>query len=55
MLRLEKSKEKTNSVNGKSLDEGDYSQDNRILCEHCQRSKNNGKSCIGMCVADSEY
>tara|TARA_Y100001968_G_scaffold22731_1_gene17904 strand:+ start:425 stop:589 length:165 start_codon:yes stop_codon:yes gene_type:complete len=27
----------------------------KILCNHCKRSLNNGKKCIGMCVADSEY
>ena len=27
----------------------------KILCNHCKRSLTNGKKCIGMCVADSEY
>ncbi len=32
----------------------DYNE-NKILCLHCKRTKNNGLSCIGKCVADSEY
>ena len=27
----------------------------KILCNHCKRSLTNGKKCLGMCVADSEY
>ena len=27
----------------------------RVLCSHCGRTANNGISCIGMCVADSDY
>ncbi len=30
-------------------------QEDKILCPHCKRSKDNGISCIGMCVADSDY
>ncbi|WP_197461120.1 hypothetical protein [Synechococcus sp. MIT S9504] len=27
----------------------------RVLCSHCGRTASNGISCIGMCVADSDY
>ncbi len=27
----------------------------KVLCKHCFRTANNGKKCIGKCVADSEY
>lgn len=27
----------------------------RILCLHCQRTATNGIKCKGICVADSEY
>ncbi len=27
----------------------------KILCEHCQRTSSNGIRCMGMCVADSDY
>ncbi len=30
-------------------------EDNKILCIHCKRTKSNKLSCLGMCVADSEY
>ena len=26
-----------------------------ILCIHCKRTKDNGISCRGMCVADNDY
>ena len=26
-----------------------------ILCQHCNRTKNNGIRCIGICVADNDY
>ncbi len=29
--------------------------EDRILCGHCGRTARNGISCIGMCVADSDY
>ena len=44
-----------------------YSQDNiqdnssqntqqeKILCQHCKRTANNGIKCKGYCVADSDY
>ena len=28
---------------------------NPILCNHCKRTKDNGISCLGKCVADNEY
>lgn len=27
----------------------------KILCDYCGRTKNNGIRCIGRCVADDEY
>ena len=27
----------------------------KILCNHCGRSANNGIRCLGICVADNEY
>ena len=29
--------------------------EDRVLCNHCGRTAGNGLSCIGMCVADSDY
>ncbi len=31
------------------------SNQDEILCIHCKRTKDNGITCKGMCVADSEY
>ena len=30
-------------------------QEIKILCSHCNRTKDNGISCIGKCVADNDY
>ena len=27
----------------------------KVLCNHCGRTANNGIRCLGICVADSEY
>ena len=36
-------------------DKKNDSNENIILCFHCKRTKENGLSCIGKCVADNEY
>ncbi len=30
-------------------------ESDRILCQHCGRSSNNGVRCIGICVSDNDY
>ncbi len=32
-----------------------FVEEEKILCNHCLRTSNNAKRCIGRCVADSEY
>ncbi len=32
-----------------------YLEEEKILCNHCQRTASNGIRCIGMCVADNDY
>ena len=27
----------------------------KVLCNHCGRTANNGIRCLGICVADNEY
>ena len=27
----------------------------KVLCNHCGRTKNNGIRCLGICVADNDY
>ena len=27
----------------------------KVLCEHCGRTAENGIRCLGICVADNEY
>ena len=37
---------KTNVSNNKS---------EKVLCNHCGRTKSNGIRCLGICVADNDY
>ena len=30
-------------------------QQEKVLCNHCGRTSNNGIRCLGMCVADNDY
>ena len=30
-------------------------KEEKILCNHCKRTANNGIRCLGICVADSDY
>ena len=30
-------------------------QQEKILCNHCGRTSNNGIRCLGICVADNDY
>ena len=55
---------KFNSLNNSSFieDNDDEKKDNKgrnqiekILCNHCGRTKNNGIRCLGICVADNDY
>lgn len=39
---------------GKELDlKGDENE--RVLCNHCFRTRTNGIRCLGICVTDSDY
>jgi len=40
---------------GSAQDSASGAADERVLCSHCGRTASNGISCIGMCVADSDY
>ena len=48
--------DESKQVNSKTqVDLEIFVEQEKILCNHCLRTYNNGKRCIGMCVADSEY
>ena len=34
---------------------GSKKKQEKILCNHCGRTANNGIRCLGICVADNEY
>ncbi len=46
------------SIKFKSLNKSELlesSKNEKVLCNHCKRTKNNGIRCLGMCVADDNY
>ena len=58
--------DKLNSFNDSSFEEKhnneEYHKDNeskdqeeKVLCNHCGRTSNNGIRCLGFCVADNDY
>ncbi|WP_156097889.1 hypothetical protein [Synechococcus sp. KORDI-100] len=40
---------------GLSAEAAETSNNEKVLCQHCQRTATNGIRCLGMCVADSDY
>ncbi|WP_170953627.1 hypothetical protein [Synechococcus sp. UW179A] len=44
-----------NRRNERSAKDSSAAEQERVLCSHCGRTASNGISCIGMCVADSDY
>jgi len=43
---------------GKNDSNGDENESNKlekVLCNHCGRTANNGIRCLGICVSDNEY
>ena len=43
---------------GKNDSNGDKNESNKlekVLCNHCGRTANNGIGCLGICVSDNEY
>ena len=57
---------KLNSLKDSAFEKNDSNQQNqkinesnnkleKILCNHCGRTKSNGIRCLGICVADNDY
>ena len=57
---------KLNSFKDSFLEKNDRNEDKfkidetkikseKVLCNHCGRTANNGIRCLGICVADNEY
>ena len=47
-------KKKNNNEEKKKDNEGSNKVE-KVLCNHCGRTSNNGIRCLGICVADNEY
>ncbi|BEV36063.1 hypothetical protein [Synechococcus sp. M16CYN] len=50
-----KALERSSNLPTPSTHKDDRSKVKLVLCNHCQRTADNGIRCIGMCVADSDY
>ena len=53
---------KLNSFNDLPCKKNENSEENqkknkleKVLCNHCGRTKSNGIRCLGICVSDNEY
>ena len=43
-----------NNMENKQISDS-QNKSEKVLCEHCGRTGNNGIRCLGMCVADNDY
>lgn len=50
-LQTEKDKLQTST----SIEINQETENEKVLCSHCQRTSTNGIKCKGICVADNEY
>ena len=49
---------KLNSIKDSSFEKEHNSEEDQIekvLCNHCGRTRSNGIRCLGICVADNDY
>tara|TARA_B100000700_G_scaffold292706_1_gene352997 strand:- start:1294 stop:1485 length:192 start_codon:yes stop_codon:yes gene_type:complete len=44
-----------NDYTEKKIMSGFNAKNDKILCNHCGRTANNGIRCMGICVADNDY
>tara|TARA_Y100001978_G_C23271321_1_gene235988 strand:- start:193 stop:348 length:156 start_codon:yes stop_codon:yes gene_type:complete len=50
--------DKLNTFKDSSFEKKQSIEDNqteKVLCNHCGRTTNNGIRCLGICVADNDY
>ncbi|MBD2447179.1 hypothetical protein H6G76_08370 [Nostoc sp. FACHB-152] len=50
-IQTENDKLQTNT----SIEINQETEQEKVLCPHCQRTATNGIKCKGICVADSDY
>ncbi len=44
-----------NESNEENKNNNESTKLDKILCNHCGRTSNNGIRCLGICVADNDY
>ncbi len=52
-VELQNEKEKIQASSSIKINQ--ETENEKILCSHCQRTATNGIKCKGICVADSDY
>ena len=53
IFKLQTEKGKAQAIINKEIEQ--ETENEKILCSHCQRTATNGIKCKGICVADSDY
>jgi hypothetical protein len=54
-MSVEFQNEKDKGKTSTSIEINQQTENEKILCSHCQRTATNGIKCKGICVADSDY
>ncbi len=52
-VKIQTAIDKLNSTNNLNIHQ--ETENEKVLCSHCQRTATNGIKCKGICVADNDY
>ncbi len=55
MNKLNSLKDSSLEKNYRSEEKKKNDEHDKVLCNHCGRTINNGIRCLGICVADNDY
>lgn len=52
-VKIQTEKDKLQAFPGRKINQ--ETENEKVLCPHCQRTATNGIKCKGICVADNDY
>ena len=55
MNKLDNLKDSSTGRTNSSKEKQENNKLEKVLCNHCGRTHNNGIRCLGICVSDNEY
>jgi len=55
LMTIEIQPEKHKLQTDTSINKNQETENEKVLCPHCQRTATNGIKCKGICVADNDY